>query len=73
MKADRGRRFETILRKTRKILERCRRLQTVKLHARRAVDFRERAYPITADEILHGVAAFEAIVRSAALHQPVKV
>jgi len=34
---------------------------------------RERAYPITADEILHGVAAFEAIVRSAALHQPVKV
>jgi predicted dehydrogenase len=33
----------------------------------------ERAYPITADEILHGVAAFEAIVQSAALHQPVKV
>jgi predicted dehydrogenase len=33
----------------------------------------ERAYPITAAEILHGVAAFEAIVRSAALHQPVKV
>jgi predicted dehydrogenase len=33
----------------------------------------ERPYPITADEILHGVAAFEAIVRSAALHQPVKV
>jgi predicted dehydrogenase len=33
----------------------------------------ERSYPITADEILHGVAAFEAIVRSAALHQPVKV
>jgi predicted dehydrogenase len=33
----------------------------------------ERAYPITAEEVLHGVAAFEAIVRSAALHQPVKV
>lgn len=33
----------------------------------------ERAYPITAEEILHAVAAFEAIVRSAALHQPVKV
>jgi predicted dehydrogenase len=33
----------------------------------------ERPYPITAAEILHGVAAFEAIVRSAALHQPVKV
>jgi predicted dehydrogenase len=33
----------------------------------------ERPYPITADEVLHGVAAFEAIVRSAALHQPVKV
>ena len=33
----------------------------------------ERAYPITAGEILHGVAAFEAIVRSAALHQPVQV
>jgi predicted dehydrogenase len=32
-----------------------------------------RPYPITADEILHGVAAFEAIVRSAATHQPVKV
>jgi predicted dehydrogenase len=32
-----------------------------------------RPYPITADEILHGVAAFEAIVRSAALGQPVKV
>ncbi|MGH7117002.1 MAG: Gfo/Idh/MocA family protein, partial [Stellaceae bacterium] len=28
-----------------------------------------RPYPITADEILHGVAAFEAIVRSAATHQ----
>ena len=33
----------------------------------------ERSYPITPDEVLHGVAAFEAIVRSAALHQPVKV
>jgi predicted dehydrogenase len=33
----------------------------------------ERPYPITADEILHGVAAFEAIVRSAALHRPVRV
>jgi predicted dehydrogenase len=32
-----------------------------------------RPYPITADEILHGVAAFEAIVRSAATGQPVKV
>jgi predicted dehydrogenase len=32
-----------------------------------------RAYPITAEEIIHGVAAFEAIVRSAALRQPVKV
>jgi predicted dehydrogenase len=33
----------------------------------------ERPYPITAEEVLHGVAAFEAIVRSAALHQPIKV
>jgi predicted dehydrogenase len=33
----------------------------------------ERPYPITPDEVLHGVAAFEAIVRSAELHQPVKV
>ncbi len=33
----------------------------------------ERPYPITADEVIHGVAAFEAIVRSAVLHQPVKV
>jgi predicted dehydrogenase len=32
-----------------------------------------RPYPITADEIIHGVAAFEAIVRSAATGQPVKV
>jgi predicted dehydrogenase len=30
-------------------------------------------YPITPDEVLHGVAAFEAIVQSAASHQPVKV
>jgi predicted dehydrogenase len=33
----------------------------------------ERPYPIAADEVLHGVAAFEAIVRSAALGRPVKV
>jgi predicted dehydrogenase len=33
----------------------------------------ERPYPISAEEILHCVAAFEAIARSAALHQPVKV
>ena len=33
----------------------------------------ERPYPITPEEVLHGVAAFEAIVRSAALRQPVKV
>ncbi len=32
-----------------------------------------RPYPITADEILHGVAAFEAIVQSAATGQPIKV
>ncbi|MGH7061629.1 MAG: hypothetical protein ACREFH_14675, partial [Stellaceae bacterium] len=32
-----------------------------------------RPYPITPDEILHGVAVFEAIVRSAATRQPVKV
>ena len=30
-------------------------------------------YPIPAGEVLHGVAAFEAIVRSAATHQPVRV
>jgi len=30
-------------------------------------------YPITPDEVLHGVAAFEAIIRSAATHQPIKV
>jgi predicted dehydrogenase len=33
----------------------------------------ERTYPITAEEILHGVAVFEAIARSAALRQPVKL
>ena len=33
----------------------------------------EAAYPIPVDEVLHGVAAFEAIVRSAATRQPVKV
>jgi len=33
----------------------------------------DRPYPITADEVLHGVATFEAIVRSAALHQPVRI
>jgi predicted dehydrogenase len=33
----------------------------------------ERPYPITADEVIHGVAVFEAIVRSVALRQPVKV
>ena len=33
----------------------------------------ETPYPITADEVLHGVAAFEAIIRSAATHRPVKV
>jgi predicted dehydrogenase len=32
-----------------------------------------RRYPITADEIRHGVAAFEAIVRSAATGRPVKI
>jgi predicted dehydrogenase len=31
------------------------------------------AYPIPPEQILHGVAAFEAIVRSAATHQPVKI
>jgi predicted dehydrogenase len=30
-------------------------------------------YPIPAGEVLHGVAAFEAIIRSAASHRPVKV
>jgi len=33
----------------------------------------EKPYPITPEEILHGVAAFEAIVQSAASHRPVKV
>jgi predicted dehydrogenase len=33
----------------------------------------ERPYPITPEEILHGVAVFEAIVRSVERHQPVKV
>lgn len=32
-----------------------------------------RPYPITTDEILHGVAAFEALVHSAKTHGPVKV
>ena len=31
------------------------------------------AYPIPPEQVLHGVAAFEAIVRSAATRQPVKV
>ena len=31
------------------------------------------AYPIAPEEVLHGVAAFEAIVQSAATHRPVKV
>src|SRR5205807_6580602 len=33
----------------------------------------ETPYPIPAEEVLHGVAAFEAIIRSAATHRPVKV
>ena len=33
----------------------------------------EQPYPITPEEVLHGVAAFEAIVRSAATHRPVRV
>jgi predicted dehydrogenase len=33
----------------------------------------ERPYPITPEEILHGVAVFEAVARSAALRQPVKI
>jgi len=33
----------------------------------------ERSFPIAAEEVLHGVAVFEAIVRSAALHRPVRV
>jgi predicted dehydrogenase len=33
----------------------------------------EAPYPITTEEVLHGVAVFEAIIRSAAARQPVKV
>jgi predicted dehydrogenase len=33
----------------------------------------EKPYPIPAEEVLHGVAVFEAIIRSAATGQPVKV
>jgi predicted dehydrogenase len=33
----------------------------------------ERPYPITPEEIIHGVAVLEAIVRSAALHRPVEI
>ena len=33
----------------------------------------DKPYPITPDEVLHGVAVFEAIVQSAASHRPVKV
>ncbi len=33
----------------------------------------DKPYPIAPEEVLHGVAAFEAIVASAATHQPVKV
>jgi predicted dehydrogenase len=33
----------------------------------------EAPYPIPAEEVLHGVAVFEAIIRSAAEHRPVKV
>jgi predicted dehydrogenase len=33
----------------------------------------ERAYPIPPEDILHGVAVFEAIVRSAERHQPITV
>jgi predicted dehydrogenase len=33
----------------------------------------EAPYPITAEEVLHGVAVFEAIIRSAATRQPVRV
>jgi predicted dehydrogenase len=33
----------------------------------------DKPYPIPAEEVLHGVAAFEAIIRSAATHRPVKV
>jgi predicted dehydrogenase len=33
----------------------------------------EKPYPISPEEVLHGVAAFEAIVQSAAAHRPVRV
>jgi predicted dehydrogenase len=33
----------------------------------------DKPYPIPAEEVLHGVAAFEAIIRSAATHRPVNV
>ena len=33
----------------------------------------EAPYPIPPEEVLHGVAAFEAIVQSAATHRPIKV
>jgi predicted dehydrogenase len=33
----------------------------------------DKPYPITAEEVLHGVAAFEAIVQSAATRKPVRV
>jgi predicted dehydrogenase len=33
----------------------------------------DKPYPIPAEEVLHGVAAFEAIIRSASTHKPVKV
>jgi predicted dehydrogenase len=33
----------------------------------------EKPYPITPEQVLHGVAVFEAIVRSAAEHRPVRV
>ena len=33
----------------------------------------DRPYPITPEEILHGVAVFEAIARSAMLHRPVSI
>ena len=33
----------------------------------------DKPYPITPEEVLHGVAAFEAIIQSAASHRPVKV
>ena len=48
-------------------------LRAAELEGFAAAINRERPYPITAEEVLHGVAAFEAIVRSAAVHRPVKV